>query len=278
MKLFKMNKTVFTAMAALGSVVVMAGTYNTVMVNSTEFMKDEEIKFVKRFDSSEVRNVASTVKAPVQTNNDVEFVDKIQEIEENIVQPVQAEIVLNDENRETVIDRALFPDKTSEILKGSRVYGELSLTENSIESLSFSLEISETEVIEFNRVAIDLQAGGSFQVDYEGEVISGIVANSGKGGVQVNFATGQYKGLVLTFVTQEQKEELMAKEEEAQRFKEEELAAKEEAVVDHAVNEASEQASYDRQMLAQDEANAHQVEMLSEEQAEDQAAQEGYEW
>lgn len=278
MKLFKMNKTVFTAMAALGSVVVMAGTYNTVMVNSTEFMKDEEIKFVKRFDSSEVRNVASTVKAPVQTNSDVEFVDKIQEIEENIVQPVQAEILLNDENRETVIDRALFPDKTSEILKGSRVYGELSLTENSIESLSFSLEISETEVIEFNRVAIDLQAGGSFQVDYEGEVISGIVANSGKGGVQVNFATGQYKGLVLTFVTQEQKEELMAKEEEAQRFKEEELAAKEEATVDPAVNQASEEASYDRQMLAQEEANAHQVEMLNEEQAEDQAEQEGYEW
>lgn len=364
MKLLNTKKSFITTMAFFGSVVVMAGAYNTVMVNSTDFMKDEEIKFVKRFDSSVVRNVASAENrkiaiVPVTVNEenkklingkweitsisdenentvyekedrvltinldligtglvrideredmkfDISFVHasgktitifraldkgyeminarRIEEVknseseevivEQKAVAPKGGEILLNEENRETVIERALFPERSSEILKGTRVSGELSLTESTIESLSFSLEISENEIIDFAQVGVELQAGGSFQVENDGEVVSGIVANSGKAGIQINFASGKLKGLVLTFVTQEQKEEALAKEEEAQRFKEEELAAKE----DVQINTAQENASQERQEIAQEESQGQVVQMVSPEQAEEQAEQEGYEW
>lgn len=365
MKLLNSKKSFITTMAFFGSVVVMAGAYKTVMVNSTDFMKDDEIKFVKRFDSSVVRNVASAEKrkiaiAPITVNEDnkklingkweitsisdaeentvyekedrvltinldligtglvrideredmkfdISFIhesgktitifralDKgyeminarrieevkeastgeVKVVEQKAVAPIGGEILLNDDNKETVIERALFPEKTSEILKGRRVSGELSLTESSIESLNFSLEVSENETVDFAQVGIELQAGGSFQVENDGEVVSGIVANSGKAGIQINFASGKLKGLVLTFVTQEQKEEALAKEEEAQRFKEEELAAKEDALV----SQAQEAASLERQEIAEEEVQGQVVEMISPEQADDQAEQEGYEW
>lgn len=244
---------------------------------------DEEMKF----DISFMHESGKTITLFRSFNGGYEMINArrvriVTETYEETVAPSRDEapannsdVIVNSLNRNTVLERALFPEKTSEILKNRSVEGELALGEGSIENLSFIIEVNANEVIDFSQAGITLQDGGSFQAEVDGEVISGVLTNNGNNGVQIRFVTGtKLKGAMLSFVTYEEKERIRMKEEEAEMFKEEQLA--EEVEVKTEENMIQEQATNEREQLAQEE--AMEVEMVSEEQAAEIAQEEGFDW
>lgn len=125
---------------------------------------------------------------------------------------------------ELVIERALVPDLSKDVITGDMVSGNLSLSNGNIEALSASVRGVDGVERNIDISYAEIKDGGQFQVDYMGEMVHGIITNNGEDAFRVRFATGPLQGAMLNFMSYEQLDIMREREEEA-RFKAEEEAA-----------------------------------------------------
>ena len=192
-------------------------------------------------------------------------------LEAKRVKKVVTEEVAQPEEVELVLERALNQSKSTKILTGSEVAGEMLLTKNSIEGLSVSLTNTNGEVQNIDISSAQLMDGGSFKADVGDEEVAGVVFNNGKDGYRLSFVTGPLAGAMLNFVTKDALEEMQDKSNEAndeyitQEPREEALA--QQAAVDNAIQERIE--------VAADE-NYEPVRILSADEVRETAETQGF--
>jgi len=101
------------------------------------------------------------------------------------------------------------------------VSGSVTISEQSISSLSVVLHKGKSIETSISISEININDGGQITADYEGETISGIISSNGKGAKTIRFATGPLQGATLNFVSQE-KWDLVEEQQEAARLAREE--------------------------------------------------------
>jgi hypothetical protein len=142
---------------------------------------------------------------------------------------------------ELVLERALNQAKSSNVLVGNDVSGQVTLKEKQLIGLSVELRNpnGETQHVEID--AADLLDGGTFKADVNGEEVSGVVFNNGKDGYRLSFVTGPLAGAMLNFVTKDQMEKLQSNEEVQQEVAQQEVINIESADVQAAADKVMEE-------------------------------------
>jgi len=198
---------------------------------------DEVVKFDK-LNNIEDKNKSSKIVmrliniSKVELNNDPELVYDISllssfgtiaifkkigngfEILEAKKVKVKEENVIVEGESHLVLERALNQAKSSKVLTGPDVSGEMILTKTSIEGLSVSITNTNGEVQNIEIASAQLLDGGSFKADVGDEEVSGVVFNNGKDGYRLSFVTGPLAGAMLNFVTQDELQRIEAKDNE----------------------------------------------------------------
>lgn len=126
------------------------------------------------------------------------------------------------------LERALFPSKTSELLKGDKIRGYVSLIDGNIENLSASVYYDQRSApVEIDVPFTEINDGGMFEAYIGQESVHGIITNNGEGVFRIRFATGPLQGAMLNFVTDQKMMEIQdeqyqrsAQYAEAQDFRE----------------------------------------------------------
>ena len=185
------------------------------------------------------------------------------------------------EETELVLERALNQAKSSKILVGNDVSGQLSLSAKSITGLSVELRNpnGETQNIEIDTA--DLMDGGTFKAEVNGEEVSGVVLNNGKDGYRISFVTGPIAGAMLNFVTKDQMEKIQNSEQEQQdqalsNDATTEVAEVAEAPVKEEIEQAADKVIEERRDVASDVENQEPVKILSAEEIKVTAEQNGF--
>lgn len=184
-----------------------AGTISVVRKlgdNHFEVLEAKKIKLEsKRIITKEKKEVALNNEAPVREYK------KGVELEKDL---------------DMVMERALLPELSKDVIIGDLVSGNLSLSGGNIETLSAVIRNNEGLERSIDISYAEIKDGGQFQVDYMGEMIHGIITNNGTDAYRVRFATGPLQGAMLNFMTYEQLDVMREREEEA-KWKAEEAAA-----------------------------------------------------
>lgn len=183
--------------------------------------------------------------------------------------PANNNLVVSDEV-ELVLERALNQARSNKVLTGNDVSGQVSLSKKAINDLEVGLtnENGETQNIQIDHA--DLQDGGAFKAEVNGEEVSGVVFNNGKDGYRISFVTGPIAGAMLNFTTKEQADKIQETERDQQTEQQEQNApAFEEVQV------ASEKVIEERKEVANDVENMEPV-VLSAEQVKETAQENGF--
>ncbi|MBI2521380.1 MAG: hypothetical protein HYV97_13240 [Bdellovibrio sp.] len=115
------------------------------------------------------------------------------------VQEEKKGLILSDV--ELVLEKALLPSVTNVILEGDAISGKATIRDGVLQYVdvrvsangqSYSIEIPFAEIND----------GGQFTADLEGQSVSGILTNNGQSAFRVRFATGPMAGAILNFITQ----------------------------------------------------------------------------
>lgn len=189
-------------------------------------------------------------------------------IEARMIREKKAEVAISEEV-ELVLERALNQSKSSKILSGSDISGEMTLTKKSIEGLSVSLTNTNGEVQSIDIASAQLLDGGSFKADVDGEEVSGVVFNNGKDGYRLSFVTGPLAGAMLNFVTAAELEKVEQKDaEQNDNYFEQE----EQKIQEIAQNEVVEE----RREMAENVENYEPVKILSADEIKETAETQGF--
>ena len=166
-----------------------------------------------------------------------------------------------------VLERALNQSKSTKILTGSEVFGEMKLTKKSIEGLSISLTNTNGEVQHIDISSAQLMDGGSFKADVGDEEVSGVIFNNGKDGYRLSFVTGPLAGAMLNFVTKDSIDEVQDRMNEIN----------EDYISNDAVMaEVAEKASIEERVEVASNDNYEAVRVLSPEEIKETAETKGF--
>lgn len=189
-------------------------------------------------------------------------------IEARMIVEKKQEVVVQSDEVELVLERALNQAKSSKILTGSEVQGEMVLTKKSIEGLNVSLTNTNGEVQSIEISSAQLMDGGSFKADVDGEEVSGVVFNNGKDGYRLSFVTGPLAGAMLNFVTSEELERIEAKDNENNdNYFETEEQKVQEVAQQEAIQERKEESTSD---------NYEEIRVLSADEIKETAETQGF--
>lgn len=133
--------------------------------------------------------------------------------EEVVAQKTGIEI---SKNFDLVLERALDPNASKDVLRGeAELTGEVSLIGGNIENLRAVLHrgTDKEKILDIGFAQIN--DGGQFNFDENGEVVSGILTNNGRDGFRIRIATGRFAGAMLNFVTRDELYKIRELEEKA---------------------------------------------------------------
>lgn len=190
-------------------------------------------------------------------------------LEARKIKKADDQIVIS-EDVELVLERALNQAKSSKILTGTDVSGEMVLTKKSIEGLTVSLTNTNGEVQNIEISSAQLLDGGSFKADVGDDEVSGVVFNNGKDGYRLSFVTGPLAGAMLNFVTRDELERLETKVNEEGNNSDNYFASEEEAV------KAQAEALVERREVVSDTENMEPVRVLSADEIKETAETQGF--
>lgn len=193
-------------------------------------------------------------------------------LEAKRVKKEKVEEVAVSEEVELVLERALNQSKSTKILTGSEVSGEMTLTKGSIEGLAVSLTNTNGEVQNIEIASAQLMDGGSFKADVGDEEVAGVVFNNGKDGYRLSFVTGPLAGAMLNFVTKDALSEMENKTNEAN---DDYIGNAEPSQESTEVQIATQDAIAERREVASDE-NYEPVRILSAEEVKETAETQGF--
>lgn len=111
-------------------------------------------------------------------------------------------------NAELILEKALNPAKTAEVLAGDAISGSATIRGGSIERLSVTLHRGTQNETSLEMQFAEINDGGQFETFVGDTSVSGIVTNSANEGFRIRFATGPLQGAMLNFVTEEAYEEM----------------------------------------------------------------------
>lgn len=206
MKKSKANKR-FT-LGLLGTAFVLIGTYNSVVVNSDEFMDHQQVRFVKRLDEiygvvktgrvlanhgqwtklanrPVERKFVSAVAAPQKTEAPAPVVAAAPELNTNAA--IQEELSLE-------LNEVFNAKKYANPPKAGDFSGSLSAREGVIESINVSLPQGESFSVAFSEMS-----GNVFEYDQDGETFSGMIYQMDKSSYMVTLTNGPHEGTRLKF-------------------------------------------------------------------------------
>ncbi|MFT6068690.1 MAG: hypothetical protein ACJAT2_003513 [Bacteriovoracaceae bacterium] len=119
-----------------------------------------------------------------------------------------------------LLESALNPLQSRNILNVTQVNGSLSVFDGSIQDFRASLNSGSNKEVNLDFSFAEIKDGGQFETDIAGQIATGIISNNGENSYKVRFATGPLQGAILTFVTREkydQTQEKFANFEETQQ-------------------------------------------------------------
>jgi hypothetical protein len=184
-----------------------------------------------------------------------------------------------------VLERALDPNSSKEVQRGDSVLsGSVSLLGGNIENLSATLFRGTDKEKSLEIGFAQVNDGGQFNFDENGEVVSGILTNNGRDGFRIRIATGSFAGAMLNFVTAEEFDKIKELEEKAAFDK---LAQQEEYVEpieEYAAEVATEDESvgrekyleYEQEQFEKEEAEEEQEVIETEEEMAQKAQKSGF--
>lgn len=184
-----------------------------------------------------------------------------------------------------VLERALDPNSSKEVQRGDSILsGSVSLLGGNIENLSVTLFRGTDKEKSLEIGFAQVNDGGQFNFDENGEVVSGILTNNGRDGFRIRIATGSFAGAMLNFVTVEELNKIKELEEKAAFDK---LAQQEEYVEpieEYAAEVATEDESvgrekyleYEQEQLEKEEAEEEQEVIETEEEMAHKAQTSGF--
>ena len=187
-------------------------------------------------------------------------VKKAKKAKKNVAALVNGEV-------ELVLERALNQAKSSKILTGSEIFGEMTLTKKSIEGLNVSLTNTNGEVQNIEISSAQLMDGGSFKADVGDEEASGVIFNNGKNGYRLSFVTGPLAGAMLNFVTKDVIDEM---QDRANEINEDYISN------DAVMAEVAEKASIEERVEVASNDNYEAVRVLSPEEIKETAETKGF--
>jgi hypothetical protein len=119
---------------------------------------------------------------------------------------VEANVVSKQQfpDMELVLDKALNPDKSKEVMSDDKIEGHLSLRNGNLEQLSVVLNkgTDKAEILEFDLAKIN--DGGQFEADLGDELVTGMISYNGDNALRVRIITGRLSGTMLNFLTEDQ--------------------------------------------------------------------------
>lgn len=180
------------------------------------------------------------------------------------------------------LERALFPSKTSELLKGEKIRGYVSLIDGNIENLSAAIYFDErSPAVEIDVPFAEINDGGMFETYIGRESVHGIITNNGEGVFRVRFATGPLQGAMLNFVTdkkmmeiQDEQYQRAAQYEEAQDFRENNYADNTEVYDQSQVDQ--QQVGYENARLVEQDRYARSRQNLNDDEMDEKVEESGY--
>jgi len=125
---------------------------------------------------------------------------------------------------ELVLDKALNPDKSKDVMSEDQIEGHLSLRNGNLEQLSVILNkgTDKAEILEFDLAKIN--DGGQFEADLGDELVTGMISYNGDNALRVRIITGKLAGTMLNFLTAEQKDLNIEQLNESEKTYEQEVA------------------------------------------------------
>lgn len=174
----------------------------------------------KHFEVLEAKKIVKAVKPVVAVTREQEAVKAEAQVEYKKGVELQKDMDL-------VMERALVPDLSKDVILGEMVQGSLSLSGGNIEALSAIVRGTDGKERSIDISYAEIKDGGQFQVEYMGEMVHGIITNNGTDAYRVRFATGPMQGAMLNYMSYEQMDLMREREEEA-KFKAEEAALEKE--------------------------------------------------
>ncbi len=241
------------------------------LVNSKDAKKSLKIKIelikngvVKiNNDDGQIYNVSlmsdfGTIALYKKMNNGFEIVEARKVLSSNSSLVVSEEV-------ELILERALNQTKSNKVLEGGDVTGQVTLSAKKLTGLSVELKNTNSEIQNIEISSAELLDGGTFKAEVNGEDVSGIVLNNGKDGYRISFVTGPIAGSMLNFVTKEQ----LVKLEENQEVAEEVIFSEDQ-------QEAESKIIEERKEVASDVDSYEPVKVLSAEEVQETASQNGF--
>jgi hypothetical protein len=165
-----------------------------------------------------------------------------------------------------VLERALDPNSSKEVQRGESILsGSVSLLGGNIENLSVTLFGGTDKEKSLEIGFAQVNDGGQFNFDENGEVVSGILTNNGRDGFRIRIATGNFAGAMLNFVTAEEFDKIRELEEKAAFDKLNQQEEYREPIENYAAEVATEDESVGREKYLE-----YEQEKLDQEQAEEE--------
>ncbi len=133
----------------------------------------------------------------------------------NVIRNVSPDLPATDPslNAELILEKALNPSKSAEVLAGDAISGSATIRGGSIERLSVSLHRGTQNETSLEIQFAEINDGGQFETFIGDQSVSGIVTNSANEGFRIRFATGPLQGAMLNFVTEEAYDEMQIQRE-----------------------------------------------------------------
>lgn len=112
-------------------------------------------------------------------------------------------IVSNESATDFILESALDVTRSKDIAKGSSVSGRLSMIDGAIQEFSATLFQGTDKELRVEFSYAEIEDGGVFVTEMNGEKVNGIVTNNGQNAYRIRFATGPAAGAMLNFTTEE---------------------------------------------------------------------------
>jgi hypothetical protein len=196
----KSQTTKRKALTILAMAFVVTGTYNSIMVNSDEFMEGDNVQFIKRLD--EVNGVVQVGRRLANQTEWVKLVSKSPKLavarasessspaDASAPAPVSVAAITKELNLELteVFNAKKYPQGTKDF-KGS-----LAARDGVLESIEVSLPEGESFQVAFSEMT-----GNVFTYDIDGQELSGMMYQMDENAYMITLTNGPFEGTRLKF-------------------------------------------------------------------------------
>jgi hypothetical protein len=219
MKYFK--RSTQNSLLLLAGVFFGLGIYNSVVINSTDFLNNQHPRFVKRLDEMkgefkagrivanhgswvnlgkvELTKYRPEIKMVKKSNLSKSSLNNNESVENTSASAIKEDLDL-------IVTQVFSAKKYPNALNANQVSGQLRIVDGVLETLS--VQLPQNESVQISGVEI---IGNVFEYEQNGENLSGMVYSKGDHAYMIVLANGPFEGMRMSF--EAPKEEVIAEEQ-----------------------------------------------------------------